>query len=165
MPVQDFTPTAVNRLSSSSELTRSTPMSDTEARILKAIAKHRVFPSAQSIAEKVRGLNAKKVLDARKANLRIRRAWDAKTVELVMTIHPRRLFDYGVVLRFVNVQGALQARHDRIVKRIKEYRGRPTIYHLAKYVTCNRTSKDFLTNDEMLERAAVGRIIALLKPM
>ncbi len=153
------------RFSKTGGLTSFVPTSEAETQIIAAIAKHRELPTPESIAKRVRGMKPKQITQARRANYRIKKAWDRKTVQVVKTLSLAELLSDSLTSICLTLKEAGDHRRKVIVNKIKSYNGRPTFKHLANYLTPISSGPKLITSHPLIQSAAVRRLIFLLGKM
>ncbi len=149
---------------SSRKSASSTRMGTAEDRIIAALARHRDIPTSGSVASLARGLSPKQVLDAKKSNLRIKAAWEAKTIELVQTMSLSRMVRKEVAPILSKIPAAMARKRELMLCRIASYKKRPSLSHLVRYVTGGGNT-EILRGDPEVERLAIAKLISLLRQM
>lgn len=144
---------------------RSIPTSASEKRILAVIASHRTVPTGESIAAKVPGMTERKIGDAKRANPRIKAAWHAKVLELVKKMTPAELFSNRISAVCATVPEAVEHKKKVMLHRIATYTGRPSLSQLVQHVTGSQGSIESLRRHKEVERAAVAKLLSLLRKM
>ncbi len=93
-------------------------------------------------------------------------AWKKKIMSEVRKMTVTELFDSKVVsvLMQARVSEALEHKRRVVLRRIRSFSGRPSLLHLARYVTGAKTGMpQFMGKDPVLRRAAEDRLLSIFK--
>ena len=136
-----------------------------EQRVLAALKQHKTLPTTASVLALMPRVSERQMLQIRQHNPKVRAAWRDKIVEVTTRLPREKLFDAGTTRIFLHVPEAMDIRRKRILARITDFNGRPSLAHLAKHVAGNASRVGIFEVDPILKSAARDKLIALLKKM